>query len=145
MLRKEVILILIMSLILFSSGNAINAQYSEPNLKLMQTPANQGNFSVNLAFSTFWGGNRSDEILDLVLDRSNNIIVVGLTQSADFPLTTNAYNKDKSFATAISEGEGDFPVNDLFVTKFTPDGSNLLFSTFLGPAEILLTKPVLCG
>jgi len=73
-----------------------------------------------LIFSTYLGGNGDDELLNIILDDENNAYVTGTTYSADFPNTTgcfdDSYNQDM----------------DVFVCKLNPDGSDLIYSTFVG-------------
>jgi hypothetical protein len=63
--------------------------------------------------------------LDAVRDREGNIYVAGTTTSKSFPVSAQAY--DTSHNGGTPEGLGD-----LFVTKLTPTGDKILFSTFLG-------------
>jgi hypothetical protein len=63
--------------------------------------------------------------LDAVRDREGNIYMAGTTSSTSFPVSAQAY--DPSYNGGTSEGLGD-----LFVTKLTPAGDKILFSTFLG-------------
>jgi hypothetical protein len=72
-----------------------------------------------LLFFTYLGGSRDDQGDGIELDSEGNIIVFGQTESSDFP-TLNAIYENK---------KGDF---DLFITKLTPDGSSVLFSTYFG-------------
>ena len=55
----------------------------------------------------------------IALDAQNNVYVTGETKSADFPTSSNPFQKDYKGAM------------DAFVTKFTTDGS-LVYSSFLG-------------
>jgi len=71
-----------------------------------------------ILFSTYWGGSNSDQGAYLSLDSSDNIFLVGETNSADFPTS----NQTKPPGAAITG----------FVTKFPPDGSSVLFSTIFG-------------
>ncbi|MHA2103229.1 MAG: SBBP repeat-containing protein [Candidatus Hodarchaeales archaeon] len=71
-----------------------------------------------LLFSTYIGGSGYEVINSVDVDASGNIIMVGETESTDFP-TLKAY--DNTF-----EGESDG-----FLTKFSSDGQ-LLFSTYIG-------------
>jgi hypothetical protein len=73
----------------------------------------------NLLYSTFVGGREYDEASSIALDSSGNAFVTGLTRSLDFP-TMNAYDN--------THGDG----RDCFVFKLSADGSNLLYSTFVG-------------
>jgi len=69
-------------------------------------------------FSTYLGGSE-DEALDTITLDQRNIIVIGDTNSPDFPTTANAFQK--SFG-------GD---RDLFITKLD-DSGDPIFSTYLG-------------
>lgn len=78
----------------------------------------------DLVFGTFMGGADDDYAGGIALDRNGDIYLVGGTESADFP-TQNAYQP-------VFMGGGDYVGNDMFVAKFSGDGSELLYSTFLG-------------
>ena len=82
-------------------------------------------FSPNgsLIFSTYLGGLAQEVITDVVVDSEDNILVAGITGSADFPVL-NAF---KSNSTGVAEGSVD-----CFITKFSEDGQSLLFSTLFG-------------
>ena len=76
-----------------------------------------------IIYSTLLGGGNGgfDGISDLAVDAEGNAIVVGTTESSDFPLR-NAMQDSL---------EGN---SDAFVAKFDPTGA-LVFSTFLGGDE----------
>jgi hypothetical protein len=73
-----------------------------------------------LVFSTYLGGNGNEGPQNVELDSLGNIVVGGRTASTDFP-TVNAV--DATYAG---------PVEDAFLAKLTPDGSSLVFSTYIG-------------
>ncbi len=73
-----------------------------------------------LVYSTYLGGISHDVARDVVLGGNDEIYIAGYTWSTDFPTTTGAYQKDLSGA------------DDAFISGFSPDGQNLVFSTFLG-------------
>ena len=75
--------------------------------------------SGSLVYSSYFGGNGSDDIRSLDVDPSGNLVVVGRTTSTDLP-TPNGYQ------TSLGGG------SDAFVSKFSNDGSTLLYSTYLG-------------
>lgn len=72
-----------------------------------------------LAYSTYLGGGAIDLGAAIAVDSSGSAYVTGFTSSADFP-TRNAFQG--------SSGGGQ----DVFVSKLTPDGAALAYSTFLG-------------
>ena len=53
------------------------------------------------------------------MDADGNAYVAGQTQSSNFPVTPGAYSNSAGSV-------------DAFVTKFAPDGTGLIYSTFLG-------------
>jgi hypothetical protein len=74
-----------------------------------------------LVYSTFLGGVRPDGAEAIAVDRWGSAYVTGSTASMDFPTTTGAFD--------ITYGGGFI---DAFVTRLSPDGSALSYSTFLG-------------
>jgi hypothetical protein len=77
------------------------------------------NPSGTLVYLTFLGGALVEWANDLVVDSEDNVIITGITASDDFP-TKNAYQDERIGSV------------DTFITKFTPDGQDVVFSTFLG-------------
>jgi hypothetical protein len=78
---------------------------------------------TGLVFSTYLGGRDWDISRSVVLDGAGNIYVAGYTESIDFPTSSSAY--DRSF-----NGGSDY-----FVTKMSPTGSALLYSTYIGSSS----------
>ncbi|MEO6457434.1 MAG: SBBP repeat-containing protein, partial [Chloroflexia bacterium] len=72
-----------------------------------------------LTYSTYLGGSGQDEGYGIDLDGVGNMYIVGLTQSTNFP-TANAYQSTYQGGT------------DAFVTKMNPEGTALIYSTYLG-------------
>jgi hypothetical protein len=85
------------------------------------TDAFLAKFDTNgtLLYFTFLGGSLVEWANDLAVDSEDNIVLTGFTASDDFP-TVNPYQDELSA-----------PI-DMFITKFTPDGQNIVFSTYLG-------------
>src|SRR5690606_29794636 len=60
----------------------------------------------------------------IAVDSSGNAYVTGLTNSASFPTTTGAYQTIRPGGTY-----------DAFVFKLNPDGTGLIYSTFMGGSD----------
>ncbi len=73
-----------------------------------------------VSFSTFLGGSYGDGVDGMTLDSAGNIYLFGDSNSPDFPVTSGALQKNLA---------GDV---DAFVTKLSPDGSRIIYSTYLG-------------
>jgi hypothetical protein len=78
----------------------------------------------SILYSTYLGGNGSDQPASIAIDGLGEAVVAGNTTSTNFPVV-NAYQ-----ATA-SPNQGDVSGNYGFVTKFSSDGSYLVYSTYL--------------
>jgi uncharacterized protein (TIGR03437 family) len=98
-----------------------------------------------LSYASYLAGSATDQIglstgpgtaqmgvsQGLAVDSAGSVYVAGYTYSLDFP-TKNPYESAppaKQFG-GVSAPPGDWP--SAFVTKFSPDGSSLVYSTYLG-------------
>lgn len=79
----------------------------------------------SLLYSTYLGGNGSDIPSSIALDGSGNMLVAGNTSSTNFPVAN-------AFQPTVSPNQGGYYGNYGFVTKLTPDGSSLVYSTYFG-------------
>jgi len=77
-----------------------------------------------VVYSTYFGGSSFDYLRGIAKDSSGNIILIGRTRSVDYPTKIGSYD------TTFSDVFADF--YDAVISKFTSDGENILFSTFLG-------------
>lgn len=77
-----------------------------------------------LVYSTYLGGSSAngDNGLGIAVDAAGSAYVTGFTNSTDFPTTAGAPGTTLNCTRA----------GDAFVTKFKPDGSGLVYSTYLG-------------
>ena len=111
-------------------------------------PATAGAFSANpvvpfvarlnasgtaLVYATLFGGTGGNVAyaFDVALDALSAPVVVGTTNTLDFPTTAGAY--DTTFNAPSGSLNREW---DAFVTRFNQTGSQLVFSTFLGAAPI---------
>lgn len=78
---------------------------------------------TDLTWSTYLGGSNTDYGFGGERDESGNIYVVGATWSSDFPTTSGSYDETYNYGP------------DVFVSKFDPSGSVLVYSTYLGGTE----------
>lgn len=72
-----------------------------------------------LVYSTYLGGMTYDEGIAIAVDSAGNAYATGATSSYDFPTTAGAYN---------TIGGSD----DVYITKFNPNGTGLVYSAIIG-------------
>lgn len=87
---------------------------------------------ASLLYSTYLGGSSYDYPYSIALDGLGNIYVAGGTYSQDFP-TANAFQ-----ATAMPNSDGAYGEYG-FLSKLTPDGSALVYSTYYAGSATVLT------
>jgi hypothetical protein len=119
-----------------SQGHAFLTGYTDstdfPIVGTTLTSAPSGNFEAfvaelsadgnSLVYSTYLGGSGGDFGSDIALDSAGAAYVVGNTSSTDFPVTANAFQS--SLVTGAA--------SNAFLSKLSPDGQSLLYSTYLG-------------
>jgi hypothetical protein len=74
---------------------------------------------ANLIYSTYLGGTQYDHAIGVKVDEHGSVYLAGITRSSDFPVK----NALQGALTGTANG---------FVTKLSPTGSELVFSTYLG-------------
>ena len=74
---------------------------------------------TTLVYSTYLGGNNYDEGLAIAVDTAGSAYVTGYSKSPDFPVV-NAFQRTYG------------GTQDVFLSKFTPEGTALVYSTYLG-------------
>ena len=119
----------------------VNSHYSNANLagasafiaKFNPAGATPG---ASIIFSTYFGGVSSYSLGEaMALDSSGNIYITGLTDAADLPVSSNAYqrapltNLCEIFTVGKQQQE---TCGTGFVSKFSPGADQLLYSTYLG-------------
>ena len=109
-------------------GGTTSTDFPTSNaLQPSKNPASGGDsfatkFSVSGAFvySTYLGGSGDDAGLTVAIDSSDNTYIAGRTDSTNFPTTVNARQ-------AVLRGD-----TDGFISKLSPSGNQLLYSTYHG-------------
>ena len=81
---------------------------------------------TELIYATYFGGDSSEGGASIAVDADGNAYVTGSTLSVTFPVTAGAFKRVNVEGSSTS---------DAFVTKLNPDGSALLYSTYLGSAD----------
>ncbi|MHC1707832.1 MAG: gliding motility-associated C-terminal domain-containing protein [Bacteroidales bacterium] len=87
-----------------------------------------------LIYSTYLGGSGPEVPASLVVNTNNELLVMGTTGSADFPVTSQSYSQvfqggpAYTLTSVINYAAG----SDLVISKFSADGTNLLASTYFG-------------
>ncbi len=127
----------------FAGGLAFGSQY----------PVTPGAFQVNFAegqvdiviskfndtgtdllYSTYLGGSCVEMPHSIIANYNDELYVFGTTGSEDFPVTEGCYQgtfqggNNKQLSNGIRYSDGA----DMFILKFSADGSQLLGSTFMG-------------
>ena len=108
----------------FPTVNAFQPNFGGGNNDAFVTKINSTGSA--LVYSTFLGGGKIINATDdwgegIAVDSAGSAYVTGYTYSPDFPVTSGAFDTTRAGL-------------DAFVTKFTPDGRSLVYSTFLGGA-----------
>ena len=69
------------------------------------------------------GGDDADDAFGIAVDATGNAYIAGYTDSDFFPTTPDAYQTKRA------------GFDDVFLTKLKPDGSDLVYSTYLGGSK----------
>jgi hypothetical protein len=80
-----------------------------------------------LVYSTYIGGKSNDKGSDIAVDASGYAYICGATCSNNFPTKTGSYD-------LVYNGSGAWGT-DAFVTKLDTNGTNLIYSTYLGALD----------
>lgn len=123
----------------------IMSNFTVPNAGFGRTDVFINKYSpdgTQMLWSTFLGGGNdfsgTETAHSLICDHDNNIYIYGVTSSPDFPVSINAF--DNTFNGGVPynlSGNGvDLDAgSDIYITKISADGHNLLGSTFIGGTQ----------
>ena len=78
-----------------------------------------------VVYATYLGGSGTDEALGIAVDGNASAYVTGQTQSVDFPA-------ENPLQAQCALNSSNHCLGEAFVAKLTPDGSSLVYSTYLG-------------
>lgn len=87
-------------------------------------------------YATFLGGSLADMPHSMYVNSFDELVIFGTTGSANFPVTPDAYDTTFNGGTRVYY-EGNSITNfengsDIFVARFSADGTQLLASTYIG-------------
>jgi hypothetical protein len=128
-----------------ASGNAYVVGYTEKTdmaaISAAQLEHGGGRFDAFVAklnaagsaldYWTYLGGDSEEAGNAIAVDAAGNAYVAGSTRSSKFP-TAGALQTDFAGGGSNDSNSAEFLVGDAFVTKLSPDGSTLVYSTYLG-------------
>jgi hypothetical protein len=103
----------------FPTQNPFQANYGGYRDVFVAKLSSSGN---SLIYSTYLGGGYFDSGYGIAVDSSGNAYVTGHTESSDFP-TQNPFQTYQGWT-------------DVFVTKLSSSGNNLIYSTYLGGGDV---------
>ncbi len=93
-----------------------------------------------MLYATYIGGIETDTPHSLVVNSSDELIILGTTSSADYPTSQTAFSRDFKGGPFIAPlGAGGNPAyfegSDLVITRLSSNGDRMLASTFLGGTD----------
>jgi Beta-propeller repeat len=88
--------------------------------------------NLSLHYATYLGGSGNDAALGVAVDAAGDAFVTGFTDSANFPTTKGLFPKIKG---PLNSGTKSY-ATDAFVTELNPDGTGLVYSTYLGGSSM---------
>ena len=89
----------------------------------------------HLDYSTYLGGSNTDRLGGITVDPAGYATLAGTTNSSNFPTTPNAYQPAFGGGQCGTAGFDQRSCYDAFVTRLAPDGSSLVYSTYLGRSK----------
>ena len=120
---------------------AFSALAYQSQLKGRQTLAvayaSQSTVKATLVFSTYIGGTAWENLRGIATDPQGYIYITGGTNSADYPTTMGPPHQGPDHTLwpkggCLQSRNGSWPCCEIFVTKLTPDGKNIVWSRLIG-------------
>ncbi len=91
----------------------------------------------HLIYSTYLGGSLAGQTraYAIAIDSTGSAYITGSTQQFDFPVTAGAYQTGCGYLVNRSSSNCGGDASSAFLTKLSPGGGSLVYSTFLGPGD----------
>jgi gliding motility-associated-like protein len=105
--------------------------YGSPDIGILKYRPN----GQNLVYCTFLGGDFAESIHSMVANNDGELFVFGATGSSNFPIISDNYQTNFSGGPELNLSSISclFPSGtDGYISKFSPNGTNLMASTFFG-------------
>jgi gliding motility-associated-like protein len=86
-------------------------------------------------WATYLGGSRNELPHSMIVDDLDELVVYGTTGSSNFPVTSGAYDQTFNGGDSIAYDFNSIKFShgiDIFVSKLSADGTQLLASTYIG-------------
>jgi gliding motility-associated-like protein len=110
------------------SGGAGDDEFGPYDIGIIRLSPN----GTNRMYATYLGGDNSEQPHSMICDAQGNLVVAGRTLSSDFP-TKNAQTGSTNYIPGQGEHAGKAAGGyDIFIAKFTTDGTNLIGSVQIG-------------
>jgi uncharacterized protein (TIGR03437 family) len=87
---------------------------------------------TTLLYAAYLGGSGQEAAMAVTVDAAGSAYVTGGTNSRDFPVTSGAFQAGYGGTGGHSFPPFNQPSGDAFVSKLSPTGSALVYSTYLG-------------
>jgi gliding motility-associated-like protein len=88
-----------------------------------------------LMYSTYLGGSGNETPNSIVVDTQDELYILGVTSSTDFPVSSGAHQTTFSGGTTTTQNSLQFTGSDIFVSRLNANGTALLSSTYYGGSD----------
>ena len=88
----------------------------------------------SIVYSTYLGGDADEGGRAIAVDDEGNLYIGGMSQSSNFPVTDDAFQKVKNGQVYVQDPQqhADYYTMDATLSVLSADGSELLYSTYIG-------------
>ena len=113
----------------------VNAGYTNTDIGISKYDTS----GTKLIYSTYLGGELCEVPHSIIVNSKDELMILGTTGSATFPITSGAYDNSFGGGSKINLSRG-IAVNyvngsDIFVAKLSNDGTQLLASSYFGGSQ----------